>query len=193
MRISDAKAQMAYYRERGLDIVKRGDELIVVNPAAIRTHKQLIQQALSEGKPVPPEVLADYPSLQSTSNPGNPGDTIEHSMDAWLLLHSVSHVEKKHSPGIVVDADVAARTPCTAYGPIWFSKGIVGALDAAQKEAYCPTVEHNESSGIKIRLENWMAAMKMCKEEIKDIPKGEKLEPWLSCLSQELRKRGIET
>ena len=29
-----------------------------------KTHKRLIQQALSEGKPVPPEVLKDYPELR---------------------------------------------------------------------------------------------------------------------------------
>lgn len=32
-------------------------------------HKQLVQQALSEGKPVPPEVLADYPDLKPTVTP----------------------------------------------------------------------------------------------------------------------------
>ncbi|MBA7506483.1 hypothetical protein ES706_05174 [subsurface metagenome] len=34
------------------------------------THKKLIQQALREGKPVPIDVLADYPDLQKGSNLG---------------------------------------------------------------------------------------------------------------------------
>jgi len=220
--------------------------------------QEIIRQALSEGKPIPPEVLADYPALQPKSNTGklpdkierfeallddladkygvsttrvarillandirsvddiesfedvdslvasnlteggagsNPKGTIEHSMDAWLLLHSVPHAEKEESPGIVVDADVAARTPCTVYAigdsEIAFSRGVVGALSEAQKEAYCPTKEYKRSPGIERRLRNWQEAVGVCKKEIKDIPKGEKLEPWLKCLSKQFTARDI--
>lgn len=130
---------------------------------------------------------------KTSPNPGNP-DTVEHQMDVWLLLHSIPAAHG--SPGIVVDADVAARTPCTVYSidgsEIVFSKGIIGALDKAQKEAYCPTKEYKKSPGIEKRLRNWQEAVNICKTEIADIPKGERLEPWLSCMGRELPKKGIE-
>ena len=37
-------------------------------------HKYLVQQALSEGKPVPPEVLADYPDLAKPTGEGAVSD-----------------------------------------------------------------------------------------------------------------------
>ena len=37
-----------------------------------RGHKEAVKRALKEGKPVPPEVLRDYPELTKESNPGNP-------------------------------------------------------------------------------------------------------------------------
>jgi hypothetical protein len=42
-------------------------QYIILNPKDIKIsgkHKNIVQQALSEGKPVPPEVLKDYPDLQ---------------------------------------------------------------------------------------------------------------------------------
>ncbi|GAI02962.1 unnamed protein product, partial [marine sediment metagenome] len=46
--------------------------------------------------------------------------------------------------------------------------------------------------GMTRRLRNWQEAVSVCKVEIEPIPKGEKLEPWLSCMGRELPKRGIE-
>lgn len=106
-----------------------------------------------------------------------------------LLLHSVPYAHG--SPGIVVDADIAARTPCKCYGNICFSRGIIGALNPAQREAYCPTVEEVTSPGMTKRIENWQEAVNICKAEIKDIPRGERLEPWLSCMGRELPAHGI--
>jgi len=39
-------------------------------------HEQLVQQALSEGKPVPAEVLADYPDLKPAETPPAPVETV---------------------------------------------------------------------------------------------------------------------
>lgn len=114
----------------------------------------------------------------------------EEASTAILLLHSIAH--SKGSPGIMVDPDIAARTPCKCYDNVCFSRGIIGALDPAQREAYCPTTEHVSSPGMTRRLRNWNEAVGVCKTEIESIPKGERLEPWLSCMGRELPKRGIE-
>jgi polyhydroxyalkanoate synthesis regulator phasin len=48
-------------------------------PRTLQDHKKAVQQALREGKPVPPEVLADYPELNNPdrieveNNPTSPG------------------------------------------------------------------------------------------------------------------------
>ena len=109
---------------------------------------------------------------------------------AILILHSIAH--SKGSPGIMVDKDVAARTPCKCYDNICFSKGIIGSMSKAQREAYCPTTEHVTSPGMTRRLENWQEAVNVCKGEIEKFEKGERLTPWLECMGRELPKRGIE-
>ena len=114
----------------------------------------------------------------------------EDTTTTWLIFHSIPYAHG--SPGIVVDADVAARTPCKCYGNICFSRGIVGALSESQREAYCPTIEHVTSPGMTKRLEHWQEAVNTCKQEISRYEKGERLEPWLGCMGRELAKRGIE-
>lgn len=107
-----------------------------------------------------------------------------------LLLHSVPYIHG--SPGLVVDAEAAKATPCTCYAKICFSKGIVGALSESQKTWACnPRIERS-SPGMERRLSNWQKAVGVCKAEIERYPEGEKLEPWLECMGEELRSRGIE-
>jgi len=116
------------------------------------------------------------------------------------LIDSV--VEVEGSPGIVVDADIAARTPCTCYKvdeevELCFSKGVVGSLDETQRGPlgepgpYCTEKIYKEE-GIVERVKKFKEAVEVCKEEIEKYPKGEKLAPYLSCMSREARKRGIE-
>lgn len=112
-----------------------------------------------------------------------------------LMLHSVPYAYG--SPGIVVNEAVAMATPCRCleYRPgkkLCFSKGIIGALSDEQEAIYCPVTEKLESPGIEKRLAGWMDAVETCKAEIAHIPKGERLEPWLSCMGRELRARSIE-
>lgn len=109
---------------------------------------------------------------------------------AILILHSIPH--SHGSPGIMVDKDIAARTSCKCYDNVCFSRGIIGALSPAQREAYCPTTEHVTSPGMTKRLRDWNEAVGVCKVEIKEYEKGERLEPWLECMGRELPKRGIE-
>ncbi|MBA7684767.1 hypothetical protein ES703_93176 [subsurface metagenome] len=106
-----------------------------------------------------------------------------------LMLHSTVYIHG--SPGIVVNEAVAKSSPCRCfeYEPgkkLCFSKGIVGALSDEQEEIYCPSVEELKSPGLEKRLKSWMGAVTICKAEIKTIPEGEKLEPWLSCMGREL-------
>ena len=118
----------------------------------------------------------------------------EREHDSWML-HSVPYAYG--SPGIVVNEAVAIATPCRCieYRPgkkLCFSKGIVGALSDEQEKIYCPTTEKLESPGLERRLDGWMESVDTCKAEIAEVPKGERLEPWLSCMSRELAAKGVE-
>ena len=110
-----------------------------------------------------------------------------------LLLNLT--VEAMGSPGIMVDTDVAARTPCRCYSvdetEMCFSKGIIGTMSRAQVEAYCPTKVYLEQ-GLQRRIREFKEAAAEAKKEIAGIPKGERLEPWLREMSKALKKRGIE-
>ncbi len=109
-----------------------------------------------------------------------------------LLLNMA--VESLGSPGIMVNPDIAAKTPCRCYTyegepKICYSRGIIGSMSRPQIEAYCkPMIKLGESK----RIKEWMAASKEAKAAIAGIPRGERLEPWLREMSTALRKRGIE-
>lgn len=112
-----------------------------------------------------------------------------------LVLHSIPSAFG--SPGIVVNEALAKATPCRyiEYKPgkrLAFSKGIIGALSDTQEEIYCPEWVKLDSPGLERRLANWMESVETCKAEIAEIPKGERLEPWLSCMSRELAAHGVE-
>ena len=93
--------------------------------------------------------------------------------------------------GIVIDADLASRTPCTCVKTddkeICWSPGIIGALSSGQRGPidkpgpYCTSKEYKESPKIKERIEK---SVKVCE--------GLPIKERLSCLSVEFRKRGIE-
>ncbi len=112
--------------------------------------------------------------------------------DRGLLLNMA--VESLGSPGIMVNEDIAARTPCRCYTyegepAICYSRGIIGSMSKGQIEAYCnPLIELGESK----RVREFRAAAAEAKKEIEGIPRGERLEPWLREMSKALRKRGIE-
>lgn len=105
-------------------------------------------------------------------------------------------VESLGSPGLVVNTDLAARTACRCYKVddtlMCFSKGIIGTLSKPQVEAYCPTKEVLKEGGLVERVKKFKEAAKVAKARIADIPKGERLEPWLTAMGEELEKRGIE-
>jgi hypothetical protein len=105
-------------------------------------------------------------------------------------------VESLGSPGLVVNSDIAGRTPCRCYKVddtlMCFSRGVVGTLSKSQVEAYCPTKEVLTSGGIVERVKKFKEAAAIAKAKVARLPKGEKLEPFLSSMGVELAKRGIE-
>jgi len=112
-----------------------------------------------------------------------------------LMLHSLG--PGFGGSGIVVNEAAATASPCRCveYKPgkkLCFSKGIVGALSDEQEKLYCSTTEAMESPGLEKRLKSWQGAVTICKAEIEPILKGERLEPWLHCMSRELSARGVE-
>lgn len=105
-------------------------------------------------------------------------------------------IEALGSPGLMVNTDVAARTGCRCYKVdetlMCFSKGIIGTLSKPQVEAYCPRKEIITEGGLVERVKKFKEAARAAKAKIAKVPKGERLEPWLKAMSEELEKRGIE-
>lgn len=108
--------------------------------------------------------------------------------------------QTRGSPGLVVDPAVAREpTPCLCYeiesrsghSQLCFHHGVVGALDKDQDALYCQNKEiRPPTPEQKARLEAFQESADVCKASIQNVPKGEELEPWLACMSAELRARG---
>ena len=117
----------------------------------------------------------------------------EEKKDHKLLMDLT--VEEMGSPGIVVNPDLAARTGCKCYKVddtlMCFSAGIIGTLSKPQIEAYCPTKEVLTTGGIVERVKKFREAAAEAHKKIEAIPKGERLEPWLKAMGEELAKKGI--
>ena len=146
---------------------------------------------------VTPEMIEELPErgtgLETGRARGTDGSEID-TIAIFLLAHSMPHMEG--SPGIVVNPDVATRTPCrcakVGNSEICFSKGVIGGLDEGQKEAYCNPKNYYENPDLEERIAKFKEAVAAAQEKVKNIPKGERLGPWLSAMSQELQTRGIE-
>lgn len=114
----------------------------------------------------------------------------------FLLYHSLAHMDTEESPGIVVYPDVAKASPCKCAAvdgsELCFSAGIIGAMDEGQKELYCNPRTTFKSPALKKRLTVFKQSVKAAQKKVKDIPKGERLQPWLAAMSEELSKRGVK-
>jgi hypothetical protein len=105
--------------------------------------------------------------------------------------------EGQHPPGelggIVVDEGEARSTPCLVYplsdtSELVFSKGIVGALDEKQKTLYCTErVVREITPAQQARIETVKKAVVTCQQEVQAIPKGDRLPPYLQCMSREMK------
>lgn len=63
------KAVLAYVRGDKASWLERGEDFTSLGILTPVKHEQAVRQALSEGKPVPAEVLADYPDLAAKARP----------------------------------------------------------------------------------------------------------------------------
>ncbi len=105
-------------------------------------------------------------------------------------------VTSPESPGIVINEERAKATPCKCFTykgkDYCYSPGIIGMLEQEQEPAYCPTKEYEVRPGIKQRFEEFAEAAEAAHKKIEEIPKGERLIPWLTEMGKELRARGVE-
>ena len=98
-------------------------------------------------------------------------------------------VEALASPGLVMDASLARKSPCTCYTydskKICYSKGVVGALSKTQTTQFCnPMIKIGKSKRIEAFVEAAEATKKKVKK--KDFKK------WTKEMGKQLRKRGVE-
>ena len=100
------------------------------------------------------------------------------------------------SPGVVINEERAEATPCKCFSykgkDYCYSPGIIGMLEEGQVSTYCPSKEYEVRSGIKQRFEEFAEAAEAAHQKIEQIPKGERLMPWLTEMGRELKARGIE-
>ncbi|MBA7634323.1 hypothetical protein ES703_41907 [subsurface metagenome] len=105
-------------------------------------------------------------------------------------------VTSPESPGIVINEERAKATACKCFTykgkDYCYSPGIIGMLEQEQEPAYCPTKEYEVRPGIKQRFEEFATAAEAAHKKIEEIPKGERLIPWLTEMGKELRAKGIE-
>lgn len=55
-------------------IVFRPEDIAIIRKYPVVEHRQHVEQAIATGKPVPPEVLADYPDLQTSAKATTPAE-----------------------------------------------------------------------------------------------------------------------
>lgn len=102
---------------------------------------------------------------------------------------------------IVVDEAAARNSGCIGYALhedrpeeadlVFARHGAVGALNRDQRAQFCPTVELQPlSERQKERLRAFKESTQVCKLKEADVPKGERLDSWIGCMSHELRERG---
>ena len=110
--------------------------------------------------------------------------------------------EAFHTPGeiggIVVDEGKARESDCHCiplgeHSKLCYSRGVVGALSQDQERLYCEVFTELPSSPALIERQRIMKdAAVLCQSKVQDIPEGQRLEPFLSCMSKEAKKMGLE-
>jgi len=126
----------------------------------------------------------------------------EHGPDASPFLDGSPSLGDFVNPdrrGIVLDEAVAREAPCIGYelhgrgaGPdLIFAKGVEGPLAEDQVEQFCSDIRIRDVTPDQLeRLTAFRESAAFCSGEVDDAPRGDRLEPYLSCMSRELRERG---
>ena len=97
----------------------------------------------------------------------------------------------------IYDEYVAKNSPCTCYAYdgefICWSPGCIGTLSDRQERLYCnPRVVRGEvPQTVKRRWRKFSSIAEYCSALVEDYPEGEKLVPYLRCVSEELKKHGM--
>ena len=105
--------------------------------------------------------------------------------DKALLLDFAT--EQFGSPGLVMNPEIARRSPCNCYTykgkpTVCFSEGIIGVLKKTQIKEYCPKII---DKGPSKRVEAFIDASEKAS-------KSKSLRPWLKRMGKELKKQGVE-
>lgn len=100
--------------------------------------------------------------------------------------------------GFVVDEALARESPCLAFEVgsrrLVYARGVVGALDSEQQALYCETTEARPlTEREEENLSSWRRAAESCQPEAEQFPAGERLQPFLTCIQRERRRREQES
>jgi len=158
---------------------------------AFQASKELLEEKCAEG-----EEQCKLALEASTSLIGEKCIPCNDTQQNHLLLLAET-VKEFGSPGIVVNPELAKRTGCTCYKiddkMLCYSKGVIGTLKyPKQVKEFCPVITEKESRALTERIENFREAAKEAHKRIEHLEKGERLEPWLRAMGEELAERGIE-
>lgn len=112
-----------------------------------------------------------------------------------LLMHYTEHAMNGHA--LIIDEARAKTSPCSCFSykgrDYCFTQGAIGMLTGQQQEEYCKAGKFpSVGPGARERFEKFAEAAEEAHKEIEDIPKGERLEPWLRAMGRELSERGVK-
>ncbi len=124
-------------------------------------------------------------------------DPVADESDHATLLHFL--VDEHGSPGIILPGSAAKATcGCVTVDGDHFCtrRGVIGLLKRKQVPELCDGFV-DLPDGRRRRIEDFRSAARTCKTSpppggIAGIPKGQRLRPWLTCMSQELKAKGIQ-
>jgi len=101
--------------------------------------------------------------------------------------------------GILIDPELARRSKCGCFrfpsgGIMCHVPGIIGFTSDKQEELYCPEKEFKPiPRGLEERWEEFTEIAHGCSVKVRKLyPKGERLLPYLDCMSEEASKRKLE-
>lgn len=124
-------------------------------------------------------------------------DGIGERIQGTRLIDWIGGVEKS-SPGIELKSpDVIKLDPvCKCFdidGELCFHSSIIGGLSDRQKSLYCKEKKFEESLELRERVSKFREIAGACSKEVREKhPKGERLEPYLACMSKMGEEKGIK-
>jgi hypothetical protein len=122
------------------------------------------------------------------------GICIPQPSDHELLLHFGQ--TELGSPGQVVNPTRAKDSTCTCFKykakEICWQRGVIGTLTQEQKATFCTNKVYVDEPKLLERYTSFADAAEAAHRKVAMIPRGERLQPWLNAMSEELSRRGIE-